>query len=128
MTIFTGPSSTMITSMICDGSAIEAKRFRTSTRSKRLAARSRAATASTVAASNGMPMRTSARRRTSSSGVAVLPCTWIAAMISAGCTTVPVVCCRAGPGGPVSIIATTIVAHMARAYLMPTLVVTFGTR
>ena len=42
MTIFTGPSSTMITSMICDGSAIDAKRLRTSTRSNRFAARSRA--------------------------------------------------------------------------------------
>ena len=38
MTIFTGPSSTMITRVICEGSAIDANRLRTSTRSKCFAA------------------------------------------------------------------------------------------
>ena len=73
MTIFTGPSSTMMTRAIWEGSSIDAKRFRTSTLSNRFVARSRPETASTVAASNGIPTRTSAMRRTSSSGVAVLP-------------------------------------------------------
>ena len=36
MTIFTGPSSTMMTRAIWEGSAIDAKRFRTSTLSNRL--------------------------------------------------------------------------------------------
>jgi hypothetical protein len=53
------------------GSSIDAKRLRTSTLSKRLAAFSLATTASTVDASNAIPTRTSASRRTSSSGVAV---------------------------------------------------------
>ena len=74
MTIFTGPSSTMITSMICDGSSIDAKRFRTSTRSKRFAARSRAGdrlNRRVVHRHADADVRQDAR--TSSSGVAVLP-------------------------------------------------------
>ena len=85
MTIFTGPSSTTMTSVICDGSSIDAKRLRTSTVSKRFAAFSFAVTAAMVDASNAIPTRTSASRRTSSSGVAVLPWIWIAATISGAC-------------------------------------------
>ena len=113
MTIFTGPSSTMMTRVICEGSSIDANRLRTSTRSKCFAAFRRAVTASTVVASNGMPTRTSASRRISSSGVTVLPWIWIAATVSAGCR------------GAAASSATSSVAHI---YLTPTLLVTLGTR
>ncbi len=65
----------MMTSMTCEESVMDAKRLRTSTFSKRLLARSRAVTSSTVVAVTGVPTSTPESLRTSSSGVIVLPCT-----------------------------------------------------
>src|SRR2546428_4407971 len=78
ISILTAPSSTMTTTRICEGSAIDAKRLSTCTLSKRLVTRSRAATSSRAAGSTRMPPSTPASLRISSSGVAVLPWIWIA--------------------------------------------------
>src|SRR6267143_3960202 len=96
ISILTAPSSTMMTTTICEGSAIDAKRLSTCTLSKRLAVRSRAATSSMVAGSTRMPTSMPASLRISSSGVAVLPWIRIAETTSGACAIVR----RAALSGP----------------------------
>src|SRR5207302_10395944 len=76
--------STMTTSTTCVGSAIDAYRFSTATRSNRFVARRRAVTSATVLGSTGAPTAMPASRRISSSLVATFPWTRISATVSWG--------------------------------------------
>jgi hypothetical protein len=76
----------MTTTAICEGSAMDAKRFMTSTRANLRVASRRASVSAMVAAVKGSPMRRPESSMTSASEVATLPSTWMTAIISDGDT------------------------------------------
>ena len=80
--ILTAPSSTTITHTICEGSAMDAKRFRTSTLSNLCAARSRSRACVEGVRVDRHPDLEPASLAMSASGVRILPWTWMAARCS----------------------------------------------